>query len=65
MLLILKVLFQKEGALAMGVARDTGYVTRCPRGNGELLRGDPTDDRRLVPLVRGEKRKKEDEEDER
>jgi hypothetical protein len=31
----LKVLFQTEGALAMGVARDTGYVTRCLRGDGE------------------------------
>jgi hypothetical protein len=35
MLLLLKVLFQTEGALATGVARDTGYVTRGPRGDGE------------------------------
>jgi hypothetical protein len=62
MLLILKVLFQTEGALAVGVARDTGYVTPCPRGDGELLRGDPTDDRRLMPLVRGEEKGKEEEE---
>jgi hypothetical protein len=32
---LLKVLFLKEGALAMGVACDTGYDTRCPRGDGE------------------------------
>jgi hypothetical protein len=64
MLLILKVLFQTEGALAMGVARDTGYVTRCPRGDCELLRGDPIDDRRLTPLVRGEKKRREEEEEE-
>jgi hypothetical protein len=42
----------------MRVARDTGYVIRCPREDGEILLGDPTDDRRLVPLVRGEKRRK-------
>jgi hypothetical protein len=30
----------------------------------KLLRGDPTDDRRLMPLVRGEKKRKEDEEEE-
>jgi hypothetical protein len=32
---LLKVLFQTEGALAIEVARDTGHVTRCPRGDGE------------------------------
>jgi hypothetical protein len=64
MLLMLKVLFQTEGALAMGVARDTGYVTRCPRGDGEFLRGDPTDDRPLMPIVRGEKKRREEEEEE-
>jgi hypothetical protein len=58
------VLFQTEGALAMGVARDTGYVNRCPRGDGELRRGDPTDDRRLTPHVRGEKKRKEEEKEE-
>jgi hypothetical protein len=47
----------------MGVARDTGYVTCCPRGDGELLRGDPTDDRRLIPLVRGEEKREEEEEE--
>jgi hypothetical protein len=64
MLLILNVLFQTEGILAMGVARDTGYVIRCPRGDGELPRGDPTDDRRLMPLVRGEEKRKEEGEEE-
>jgi hypothetical protein len=64
MLLALKVLFQTEGALAMGVACDTGYATRCFHGNGELLRGDPTDDRRLMPLVRGEEKRREEEEEE-
>jgi hypothetical protein len=59
-----KVLFQTEGALAIGVSRDTGYVTRCPRGDGELLRGDPTDDCRPMPLVRGEEKRKEEEEKE-
>jgi hypothetical protein len=63
MLLLLKVLFQTKGALAMGVARDTGYDTRCPRGDGELLRGDPTDDRRLIPPVRGERKGEEEEEE--
>jgi hypothetical protein len=48
----------------MGVARDTGCDTRCPSGDDELLRGDPTDDRRLVPLVRGEEKRKEEEEEE-
>jgi hypothetical protein len=62
--LLLKVLFQKEGALTMGVARDTGYDTRYPRRDDDLLRGDPTDDRRLVPLVRGEEKRKEEEEEE-
>jgi hypothetical protein len=47
----------------MEVARDTGYDTRCPRGDGELLRGDPTDDRRLLPFVRGEEKRKEEEEE--
>jgi hypothetical protein len=60
----LKVLFQTEGALAMGVARDTGCVTRCPHGDGELRRGDPTDDRRLTPLVREEEKRAEEEEEE-
>jgi hypothetical protein len=48
----------------MEVARDTGYVTRCTCGDGELLRGDLTDDRRLMPFVRGEERRKEEEEEE-
>jgi hypothetical protein len=60
----LKISFQTEGALAMGVACDTGHETRCPRGDGEPLRGDPTDDRRLMPLVRGEEKRKEEEEEE-
>jgi hypothetical protein len=62
MLLLLKALLQTEGALAMGVARDTGNVTRCPRGNGEIPSWGPTDDRRLKPLVRGERRRREEEE---
>jgi hypothetical protein len=64
LLSLLKVSFQTEGALTMGVARDTGYFTRCPCGDGELLRGDPTDDCRLMPLVRGEEKGKEGEEEE-
>jgi hypothetical protein len=48
----------------MGVARDTGYVTRYPRGYAELLRGAPTDDRRSMPLVRGEEKRREEEEEE-
>jgi hypothetical protein len=58
MLLLLNFLFQTEGALAMRVARNTGYVTRCPLGDSELLRGDLTDDRRLTPLVRGAEKRR-------
>jgi hypothetical protein len=64
LLLLLKVLFQTAGTLAMGVARDTGYDTRCPHGDGELLRGDPNDDRRLTPFMRGEKKRREEKEEE-
>jgi hypothetical protein len=30
----------------------------------DLLRGDPTDDRRPIPLVRGEEKRKKEEEEE-
>jgi hypothetical protein len=62
---LLKVLFQTEEVLAMGVARDTGYATRCPRRDGELLRGDPTDDRRLMPIMKEEEKGREGEEGEK
>jgi hypothetical protein len=62
MLLPIEGLIPNRRSLGDGVARDTGYVTRCPRVDGELLRGDPTDDRRLMPLARGEGKRREEKE---
>jgi hypothetical protein len=47
----------------MGVARDAGYDTCCSRWTAKLLRGDLTDDRRLMALVGGEEKRKEEEEE--
>jgi hypothetical protein len=63
MLLLIEGLIPNRRSLGDGVARDTEHDTRCPRENGELLRGDPSDDRRLMPLVRGEEKRKEEEEE--